>query len=129
MLEGSCHCGAVRWTFDGIPPDATACNCTVCRRYGALWSYDWEGGKIAVSGPTRVYARGRTVGFHFCETCSCVVYWRGLQPDDDGRRRIAVNLRLAEPDAVANVPIEHFDGLVTFDDLGRDGRCVKDMWF
>ncbi|TIS67974.1 MAG: GFA family protein, partial [Mesorhizobium sp.] len=24
---------------------------------------------------------------------------------------------------------EHFDGLETFDDLPRDGRCVRDMWF
>lgn len=40
MLEGSCHCGAITWQFDGVPPDATACNCTICRRHGALWSYD-----------------------------------------------------------------------------------------
>ena len=46
-----------------------------------------------------------------------------------GRRRIAVNLRLAEPDAVARVPIDHFDGLKTFEDLPRDGRCVADYWF
>lgn len=48
---------------------------------------------------------------------------------EDGRRRIAVNLRLAEPDAVSAIVIDHFDGLVSFDDLGRDGRCVADMWF
>lgn len=129
MLEGSCHCGAVRWSFDGTPADATACNCTVCRRYGVLWAYDYEGEKITVSGPTRVYARGRALGFHFCENCGCVAYWRLLEPDAEGRRRIAVNLRLAEPDAVAAIPLEHFDGLVSFDDLGRDGRCVRDLWF
>jgi hypothetical protein len=49
--------------------------------------------------------------------------------DDKGRRRIAVNLRLAEPEAVAPIPIDHFDGLNTFDDLPRDGRCVGDYWF
>lgn len=129
MLEGSCHCGAVRWSFDGIPPDATACNCTICRRYGTLWSYDWEGERITVTGPTRVYSRGRVLGYHFCATCGCIAYWRALDLDADGRRRIAVNLRLAEPGAVADIPIEHFDGLVSFDDLGRDGRCVRDMWF
>jgi hypothetical protein len=41
MVEGSCHCGAVRWSFDGTPESATACNCTVCRRYGVLWAYDF----------------------------------------------------------------------------------------
>jgi hypothetical protein len=42
---------------------------------------------------------------------------------------MAVNLRLAEPGPVAHLPIDHFDGLDTFDDLLRDGRCVGDMWF
>ena len=81
------------------------------------------------SGPARVYVRGRALGFHFCANCGCVAYWRALAPGEDGRRRIVVNLRLAEPDAVGATPLEHFDGLVSFDDLGRDGRCVADMWF
>ena len=130
MIEGTCHCGAVRWRFDGTPESATACNCTVCRRYGVLWAYDFEGERIHVSGPTKVYARGRqNLGFHFCPDCGCVAYWRALAPSEGGRRRIAVNLRLAEPEAVAAIVIDHFDGLVSFDDLGRDGRCVADMWF
>jgi hypothetical protein len=52
-----------------------------------------------------------------------------LRLDDRGRRRIAVNARLAEPDAVADLAIDHFDGLETFDDLPSDGRCVRDLWF
>jgi hypothetical protein len=91
MIEGCCHCGAVRWSFAGTPDSATACNCTVCRRYGALWAYDYENERIGVSGPTRVYAWGsRTIGFHFCADCGCVAYWRALAPRDDGRHRIAV---------------------------------------
>ena len=130
MLEGSCHCGAVRWSFDGMPEGATACNCTVCRRYGTLWAYDFEGELIRVSGPTQAYARGRALAFHFCAKCGCVAYWRGSTTDEQGRRRIAVNLRLVErPEAVADIAIDHFDGLDSFDDLPRDGRCVKDYWF
>ena len=130
MLEGSCHCGAVRWRFDGIPDGATACNCTVCRRYGVLWAYDFEGEGIHVSGPTTAYMRGdKSLGFHFCPTCGCVAYWRALQANEAGRRRIAVNLRLTEPEPVADIPIDHFDGLDKFEDLPRDGRCVRDYWF
>lgn len=130
MIEGSCHCGAVRWRFEGTPESATACNCTACRRYGVLWAYDYEDERIRVSGPTRVYAWGsRTLGFHFCADCGCVAYWRALAPNAEGRRRIAVNLRLAEPEVVGPIVVDHFDGLVSFDDLGRDGRCVVDMWF
>jgi hypothetical protein len=129
MIEGSCHCGKVRWSFGGVPESATACNCTVCRRYGGLWAYDYEDEGIKVSGPTSVYVRGPNLAFHFCPDCACVAYWRSLAPGQDGRRRIAVNLRLAEPEAVSAALIDHFDGLDSFEDLPRDGRCVRDMWF
>ena len=84
---------------------------------------------IAVSGPTQAYIRGKSLGFRFCPACGCVAYWRSLEPEDEGRRRIAVNLRLTEPEAVAQIPIDHFDGLESFEDLPRDGRCVADYWF
>ena len=129
MIEGSCHCGRVRWTFEGIPESATACSCTICRRYGTLWAYDYENEGIQVSGPTQVYIRDKHIGFHFCPICGCVAYHRGLEMDRDGRRRIAVNLRLADPAAVGGIVIDHFDGLESWQDLPRDGRCVADMWF
>jgi hypothetical protein len=34
-----------------------------------------------------------------------------------------------DPDVVAHIPIRHFDGLDTFEDLPMDGRCVRDYWF
>lgn len=132
MLEGACLCGKVRWRFDSELEGATACNCTACRRYGVLWIYGYEGEDAHVVGVTTAYTRGTggALAFHFCPSCGCVTHWRGLQPEADGRRRLAVNLRLvAEPAQVAAIPIDHFDGLVTFDDLPRDGRCVADMWF
>jgi hypothetical protein len=58
-----------------------------------------------------------------------VTHWRAIEANKEGRRRTAVNVRLAEPDAVAHLPIDHFDGLDTFEDLPRDGRCVADYWF
>jgi hypothetical protein len=112
-----------------MPDGATACNCTACRRYGALWIYDYEGERINVSGPTNKYIRGKSVEFHFCPTCGCIAFWRGQGLDNEGRRRIAVNLRLTEPEPVAHIPIDHFEGLVSFEDLPRDGRCVADYWF
>jgi hypothetical protein len=133
MLTGSCHCGTIGWTFDGMPGSVTACNCTLCRRYGVLWIYDYEGERITLSGPSSVYTRkDRTkpeLEIHFCGSCGCVTSWRGLHVDTQGRRRIAVNLRLSEPGPVAHLPIDHFEGLEKFDDLPRDGRCVADMWF
>lgn len=128
MLTGSCACGAVRWEFDGTPEGATACNCTACRRFGALWIYDYEGEGVRVTGETTGYIRGNSLSFNFCPRCGCVAYWRGKELDAQGRRRMAVNVRLAEPETVAAIPIDHFDGLDTFEDLPRSGRCVRDYW-
>lgn len=132
MIAGRCLCGKTSWTFAGVPEGATACNCTACRRYGVLWAYDYEGEGITVTGETRAFVRGGaddTLSFDFCPTCGCLVCWRSLTTNEAGRRRIAVNVRLADPEAVAAIPIDHFDGLVRFEDLPRDGKCVADYWF
>ena len=133
MLTGACHCGKVTWTFDGMPEGATACNCTVCRRYGVLWIYDWENQKIRMTGETAFYTRvdmeTPEIEFHFCPTCACVIAWRGVKPGKRGAKRMAVNVRLSEPETVAHLPIDHFEGLVTFEDLPRDGRTVEHLWF
>lgn len=133
MIIGSCHCGAVHWRFEGPITDATICNCTACRRYGALWAYGYEGQNIRVEAPNNgltLYAWGsRSLSFNFCRICGNLISWRGLRPDENGRTRIAVNLRLAEPDAVAPIPLQRFDGFHSFEDLPRDGRCVADVLF
>jgi hypothetical protein len=98
MLEGSCHCGAVTWRFEASPGGATSCNCTVCRRYGALWIYGHEGIDVSATGTTNTYMRGEAgLAFHFCAACGCVAYWRSISVGQDGRRRMAVNVRLADP--------------------------------
>ena len=127
-LTGACHCGWAHWTLDGDPGSITICNCTLCRRYGALWAYDYEGERIALIGPTSSYTRpGKAdpaLEIRFCPNCAGVLAWRGLRVEADGRRRMAVNVRLAEPDAVAKLEIDRFDGLDSFDDLPPSGRCV-----
>jgi len=91
-----------------------------------LWAYGYD--DVKVSGTTQAYVRGKALEFHFCPTCGCACFWRGLRKEEDGRVRTAVNLRLAEPDTVARIPILHFDGLDTFEDLPSTGKCVRDYW-
>jgi len=131
VLEGKCHCGLVIWRLDRDPDSVTACNCTICRRYGVLWAYGYIGHDIHTTGDTTTYRRtdGGSIDFHFCSACGCVTHYVATKADDEGRRWTAVNLRLTEPDPIAELPIDHFDGLHTFDDLPRDERRVKDMWF
>jgi hypothetical protein len=132
VTRGQCLCGAVKWEYHGDITDATICNCTACRRYGALWAYGFDGVDIHVTaqpGGLTAYARGKALSFNFCKACGNLVSWRGLKPGEDGQTRIAVNLRLAEPEAVAGVPLQCFEGLHSFEDLARDGRRVADVWF
>jgi hypothetical protein len=127
-MDGSCHCGAVRWRFEGVPETATACNCSLCRRYGALWAYGWEDETIAFSGPTQVYLwNKRWIEFHFCPQCASIAYWRAAMPGSDGRRWGAVNLRLADPDAAGAVTLVRHD-TETRADLPWDGRRIADVW-
>lgn len=134
VTEGRCLCGAVGWRFTGPIPDGTICNCTACRRYGGLWAYDHVGGAIAIDDPDgrlRSYVRSSRspLSFDFCATCGNLVSWTGLRPEEDGRTRIAVNLRLAPPEAVADVPLLRFDGLHSFEDLPTVGKTIRDVWF
>ncbi|MBS0331233.1 MAG: GFA family protein [Proteobacteria bacterium] len=128
-MDGTCHCGAARWRFEGTGEAATSCNCSVCRRHGALWAYGFEGEAFTLSGETATYVWNRRwLAFHFCARCACVVAWRATDPGEDGRRYGAVNLRLAvDPDDVAAVPIVRHD-TVTGRNLPRDGRRVADVW-
>ncbi len=134
VTRGRCLCGAVGWTFTGRIPDATICNCTACRRYGGLWAYDFVGGAIAIDDPEgrlTAYVRGprSPLSFDFCSRCGNLVRWMGLRPEDDGRIRTAVNLRLADPEAVADIPLLRFDGLHSFEDLPTHDKTVRDVWF
>jgi len=128
-MEGSCHCGAVHWRFEGVPKWATACNCSVCRRWGALWAYGFVDEKIAVTGATQTYAWNKKwIEFHFCARCACMVYWQAASSGADGRRYGAVNLRLAtEPEAVQTIALVHHD-TETMADLPADGMHVSDVW-
>ena len=131
MLKGNCHCGDVSWTLKDLPESATACNCTVCRRYGVLWAYGYINDDIRSYGKTTTYRRkdGGAIDFHFCAKCGCVTHYIRTAAGEGGRHRTVVNLRLCDPDLIFELPIDHFDGQKTFEELARDGRKVGDMWF
>lgn len=130
-LKGHCHCKNVTWQYQASPKHITACNCTVCSRYGALWAYGYLNDTIKVLGKTQSYIRGdKTAAFHFCNHCGCIAYWLAIEPSDTGKLRIAVNIRLIDqPKIIENTPIRHFEGLHSFKDLPMDKRTVKDLWF
>ena len=94
-----------------------------------MWAYGVEGEDIHFSGDTTAFVRGDSLSFNFCPTCGNVSHWWGLSLNEQGKRQVAVNLRLTEPESIQDVPIRHFDGLESWKSRPADGKCVKDMWF
>jgi hypothetical protein len=115
MLEGSCHCGAVRLTLPFAPEVGTSCNCSLCRRIGGTWAY-YELGTVKIEGhpeSTAEYIWGdKTLRTIHCKTCACVTHWEPLQPTPGSKH--GVNLANFEPSLLASVRVRRFDGADTW---------------
>lgn len=111
LLDGACHCGAVRLRLPTAPATATDCNCSICRRLGALWAF-YPAGSVVIQGQpqhTQDYVWGpRTLRTVRCATCGVATHWEPLDAQADPR--IGVNLRNFDPQLQATVRIRHFDG-------------------
>ena len=128
-LTGACHCGEVRWRYRGLPASATSCNCTVCSRYGALWAYGEEGESVEVSGATANYVPQDALAFHFCKRCGCLAYFATLEPNGQGRRDIAVNLRMGDPEQLKDIPMRRWEGRHSWSAAPAAGRTLGEHWF
>jgi hypothetical protein len=114
-LAGSCHCGAVRVVLPRRPRSLTACNCSICRRYGTLWAY-YRAGTLRIEhapGATAEYRWGdRRLRFVRCARCGCVTHWQSVQ--GTAASRMGVNARMFEPEALGEVRIRRLDGARTW---------------
>ena len=110
MITGSCHCGNVRVAVPRAPEWLASCNCSICRRTGALVAY-YRPDEVRVEGQTATYLTGdRFIRFHFCASCSCHTHWTanpealaGDLPDgvrDALATRMGINARLLDGFAV-----------------------------
>ena len=115
MLTATCHCGSVRVEIPRKPRRLTSCNCSICRRYGALWAY-YKAADVRVLGrlgATRFYAWGdKSLRFVRCAKCGCVTHWEATQPAVGSR--VGVNARNLDPAEIANVRVRSFDGAATW---------------
>jgi len=105
----------VRLRLPHRPERATDCNCSICRRLGAVWAY-YEFGTVRITGHpenTQEYVQGdRTLATVRCATCGCVTHWEPL-PREPGKHH-GVNLRNFDPKVLESVRVRHFDGADTW---------------
>ena len=93
-ITGSCHCGAVRIEVPSAPEWAARCNCSICRRTGALVAYYPDDGSVRVTGDTASYIWGdRMIAFLHCPVCACHTHWEST---GTSYGRIGVNARLLD---------------------------------
>lgn len=114
MYTASCHCGSITLELQRKPRRMTQCNCSVCRRYGALWAY-FQRKSIRVLADNRAleaYSWGhQRFEFYRCATCGCVTHYERTNKRPDGSDMGAVNLRnIDDPGIVADIPIRLLDG-------------------
>jgi hypothetical protein len=109
MVEGSCHCGAVKVEIPRAPETLTSCNCSICRRLGTLWAY-YPPAEVRVTGETQTYCWGdKTLHLHRCVTCGCTTHWSpidGQAPSD----RMGINARLLAPEVFGAARVRRLDG-------------------
>jgi hypothetical protein len=93
----------------------TRCNCSICRRYGALWAY-YRASSVKVRSPRGGLAkyswRRRIRDYYRCSNCGCVTHYAYRRKRRD--HIVGVNAANFDPAALVGVRIRHLDGASTW---------------
>lgn len=114
-IKGSCHCGAVSFAYLGRPERLVSCNCSICRRLRPLLAHGTSNNISiqAAEDATLAYVQGdKLLAYHSCRICGCTTHWDSVAAESP--RNMAVNMALADPEDIADIPIRHFDGAVAW---------------
>jgi hypothetical protein len=107
--RGSCHCGRVVFELRTTLDYVVDCNCSLCRRRGALWHGASEKNLSILSGETDLVLyqfNTMTAKHYFCRHCGIHPFIRPrLDPT-----RWAVNVRCLEGVELSTIPVRSFDG-------------------
>ncbi len=119
--EGSCHCGRTRFEVKGELDHVRVCNCSICRKRGALnFRVPRENLRLSTAwDDLTLYQWGSfTAEDYFCPTCGILPFRR---PSDPTARELrdgvlpfdgwAINVRCLNGVDLLSLPIEHIDGI------------------
>ena len=120
MISATCHCGAVHVEIPFAPEAVTLCNCSICRRLGALWAF-YPVGSVRIAsepGSTEHYTWAeKTRRFVRCRTCGCTTHVEPAIPQAESK--VEVNVRIFEPAEIGPFRIRLFDGADTWKYVGE----------
>lgn len=109
VLEGGCHCGAVRFRVTVRSRDVVECNCSMCAKKGFLHLIVPESDFELVRGADALttYTFGtHTAKHHFCSQCGIHSYYRPRSHPD----QVDVNLRCLDSIDPSDFSMSAFDG-------------------
>ena len=78
MLEGGCHCRAVRYRIEGDAVRAGLCHCTDCRRHSGAPLVGWaifRGEQVRAEGELATYASSEHGRRQFCPKCGTGLFY------------------------------------------------------
>ncbi|HXG78079.1 MAG TPA: GFA family protein [Methyloceanibacter sp.] len=111
IYEGGCHCGRVRYRAKASLERVLDCNCSICRKRGALWTYVQPEEFELLSGESDLsdYQFNNKIIHHvFCRHCGVGSYSYGPAPS--GENIFALNVRCLDGVDVASLTLTPFDG-------------------
>jgi hypothetical protein len=109
VLEGGCHCGAVRFRVTVRSREAVECNCSICAKKGFLHLIVPENDFELLRGADALttYTFGtHTAKHHFCSHCGIHSYYRPRSHPE----QVDVNLRCLDGVDPSNFSLSAFDG-------------------
>ena len=109
---GSCHCGRIAFTIEGEIDQAIDCNCSLCRRRGALLAF-FPRAALQLATPeadmaTYTFHR-HAIRHHFCPTCGIAPFAEAVNPRT-GEPMAAVNVRCLPDVDLATLAVVPYDG-------------------
>eukprot|EP00697_Spironema_sp_BW2_P006253 gnl/Spiro4/18750_TR10026_c0_g1_i1.p2 gnl/Spiro4/18750_TR10026_c0_g1~~gnl/Spiro4/18750_TR10026_c0_g1_i1.p2 ORF type:complete len:135 (+),score=18.77 gnl/Spiro4/18750_TR10026_c0_g1_i1:29-406(+) len=119
IVEGGCHCGAVRWSAT-IPPQSTLvdCNCSICMKGGFVHLIIGKENFRLISGEDFLieYTFNTHVARHvFCKRCGIKSYYHPRSHPDG----ISLNARCIDGYDMSSLPTVQFDGRHWEDSIDR----------
>nr|WP_294864248.1 GFA family protein [uncultured Pseudogulbenkiania sp.] len=111
IYHGSCHCGRIAFDVEGDLGQVMSCNCSICRRKGALmWFVPRQQLRLLTpEADMSTYTFNKhVIQHHFCPICGMHPFGEGRDPA--GNAMAAVNVRCLDDVDLDTLTVKHFDG-------------------
>ena len=121
--HGSCHCGAVTFSFEGDITELTTCDCSLCVKKNAVMTKVHESKFALLSGEENLteYNWNTNIARHFfCKVCGIYTFHKKRAlPDHYG-----VNVFCLDGFDAQTVKIRATEGI----SMSVNPACARDVW-